>query len=1138
MRRARRGSRLEASPGWRRHTLLAPPSGHQYKAGGSSAVVIVSKVNTPEVASLVAMSDVVGSSRRRSSFGTQPTAPLPPKKKQRASHGEGSSCSSAPLSSGVINTQETQILSNVRAPLSSTLTPRRLLLENGALLHIHLENFKSHANFSMRFGPRLNFIVGRNGTGKSSILAAMIAALGGNPNKHSGTAGGAKSAGGLIRDGASYGLVELTIANGGPDPFTFEGLAPPEAAGELTVTLRLTRSIQGGNNNKISSAYSINGKSVPLRRIKELAEFYSYEVENPCVINTQAVSASFLRDTKDAGKRYSFFLKAANLDVLKQEYYHAYEEKSLMEQRLSRHGEGKRSLELELEKARKRATAAAERVELERAITTAERRSAYAILATSRASVDVVREQGKGLSSRAAELGEAEREAKDAHRHARNAQERRNAERQEALTRLAEHAKKAGEYKKEHKAASRALREVAERQAEAQAAEKSAAAAIGEFRRRLDEQRSNLDAATRKADAVLEDKISKLTSAVSKALHEQEAARRSAEPLEDSAQRASEAAAISRRAAEEAKREHAAAKADHERLRRAASQKGGAVGHAKAALFHRDMPRLLERIGAAKGTWTDYEPVGPIGMHLAPKPEASRVFGDALEKALGGWPTLSTFVVGNHADERKLRTLCPGGLSSSLRVLVMPAERRFTPKPPGPPPALTALSSLEDIRHDVVYNALLNLNSPETCLLLESLQDVEHLVFGNGSNYTRAFTPDGTSHFKRGRTTASEPPLRRNGLQGWSSLLCGGAVSDEQTLADQSQRQACVVDAAAERAARLARAADGDAKAENAAQMALRRAREVVRAAEAKKRSADAALEAAKDERQVNPAALEMQGTHDDLDEAQRQLDAAQSATLRLKAEEERAARAMRAVQDAVEEAKAEEARLNALLANGGDGAGGEDEVEPGVDLTAVAQAAAKATQAAERARRELQTKEEEVGKMEEELRQAERAVGEQFPEGAPAGVSFRPIDEADREEEEIAAAGRRGRVGGPAGAVSSSERLARCREVAETAKRELNALVSRLRGLNNRCGGADEGMTSAAVLRERLDAAERSVQRHVELAEQCVAVHSKLSSSLKERFQVCGFDVDLTLCMPCEPASRSRHAEHKHARARPLCAA
>ena len=81
-------------------------------------------------------------------------------------------------------------------------------------------------------------IVGQNGTGKSSILAAIIAALGGNPNKHSTTAGGAKAGGGLIRDGSDWAQVDLEIANAGPDPFHpfHDGAGAPAT---LVVTLRL-----------------------------------------------------------------------------------------------------------------------------------------------------------------------------------------------------------------------------------------------------------------------------------------------------------------------------------------------------------------------------------------------------------------------------------------------------------------------------------------------------------------------------------------------------------------------------------------------------------------------------------------------------------------------------------------------------------------------------------------------------------------------------------------------------------------------------------------------------------------------------------------------------------------------------------
>ena len=152
---------------------------------------------------------------------------------------------------------------------------------------------------------RLNFIVGQNGTGKSSILAGIIAALGGNPNKHSNTAGGQKAGGGLVRDGSDWAKVELEIANAGPDPFHLDGAAGAPAT--LTVMLRLARHESG----RTSSHFSINGAATTQKKVRELAEFYNYEVENPCVINTQAVSASFLRDPKDGAKRYNFFLRYA-----------------------------------------------------------------------------------------------------------------------------------------------------------------------------------------------------------------------------------------------------------------------------------------------------------------------------------------------------------------------------------------------------------------------------------------------------------------------------------------------------------------------------------------------------------------------------------------------------------------------------------------------------------------------------------------------------------------------------------------------------------------------------------------------------------------------------------------------------------
>ena len=199
----------------------------------------------------------------------------------------------------------------------------------------------------LALGPHANFIKGANGSGKSSILAAIIVALGGNPNKHSGTAGGSKSASGLVREGASSSAIELTLANGAEDPhYLDDGDAPeslvirwrasvssggrisqeyalpqralpsraaPPLASRVGATLHSTcrvgaapHSAHRWSPSRLPRAqrrsYWLNGAKCSARRVREVADHFNLQVENPCCILTQHVSTSFLREAKDAGK--------------------------------------------------------------------------------------------------------------------------------------------------------------------------------------------------------------------------------------------------------------------------------------------------------------------------------------------------------------------------------------------------------------------------------------------------------------------------------------------------------------------------------------------------------------------------------------------------------------------------------------------------------------------------------------------------------------------------------------------------------------------------------------------------------------------------------------------------------------------
>ena len=51
----------------------------------------------------------------------------------------------------------------------------------------------------------------------------------------------------------------------------------------------------------IGSAVGGDGAACPARRVREVADHFNLQVAHPCVLLTQHVSTSFLREAKDAG---------------------------------------------------------------------------------------------------------------------------------------------------------------------------------------------------------------------------------------------------------------------------------------------------------------------------------------------------------------------------------------------------------------------------------------------------------------------------------------------------------------------------------------------------------------------------------------------------------------------------------------------------------------------------------------------------------------------------------------------------------------------------------------------------------------------------------------------------------------------
>lgn len=119
------------------------------------------------------------------------------------------------------------------------------------LVHLHVKNLALIEDIEVEFGPGLNILTGETGAGKSILLGSMQLILGSRIAKD------------MIREGASYALVELL--------FQVENPRAEEALGKLGIELEegqvlLTRKILDGR-----SINKINGETCTVGQMKAVA---------------------------------------------------------------------------------------------------------------------------------------------------------------------------------------------------------------------------------------------------------------------------------------------------------------------------------------------------------------------------------------------------------------------------------------------------------------------------------------------------------------------------------------------------------------------------------------------------------------------------------------------------------------------------------------------------------------------------------------------------------------------------------------------------------------------------------------------------------------------------------------------------
>ncbi|XP_071651384.1 structural maintenance of chromosomes protein 6 [Temnothorax longispinosus] len=178
----------------------------------------------------------------------------------------------------------------------------------GKVKKIRLVNFMCHDALEITLNENVNFIVGRNGSGKSAILTALTVGLGARANVTSrGT-----SVKEFIKKGRNSAIVEITLVNKGDTAYK------PDIYGD---TITVIRTIGNTSSYKIKNW---RGEVISTKRdeLDSIITTMNIQIDNPISVLNQDVSRTFLVTSKP-DEKYNLFMKATLLDAIENNYKEA-----------------------------------------------------------------------------------------------------------------------------------------------------------------------------------------------------------------------------------------------------------------------------------------------------------------------------------------------------------------------------------------------------------------------------------------------------------------------------------------------------------------------------------------------------------------------------------------------------------------------------------------------------------------------------------------------------------------------------------------------------------------------------------------------------------------------------------------------
>ncbi|EKV10025.1 Structural maintenance of chromosome complex subunit SmcA [Penicillium digitatum] len=140
----------------------------------------------------------------------------------------------------------------------------------GAIVRIKVTNFVTYTSAVFYPGPKLNMVIGPNGTGKSTLVCAICLGLGWGPQQ----LGRAKDLGEFVKHGAREAMIEIELCG------------PPKVGQNPVIQRNIKR-----DGNK--SSFTLDGSPASKSDVLKLAQSFAIQVDNLCQFLPQDKVAEF-----------------------------------------------------------------------------------------------------------------------------------------------------------------------------------------------------------------------------------------------------------------------------------------------------------------------------------------------------------------------------------------------------------------------------------------------------------------------------------------------------------------------------------------------------------------------------------------------------------------------------------------------------------------------------------------------------------------------------------------------------------------------------------------------------------------------------------------------------------------------------